>query len=584
MLDKEFVQVIIEIAQRIFGKSVQRIGNAPKTLLVYRTKKPFSKMVSKTWEDILGQEHKIEILGDGQQYVLFAEHPDTKKPYTWVGDSLVDIDPSSIPYITAEQCQQFIEEVERAIPEDWVEIEAGHLGHTKDFSLTNDERVLLNAKPKIDISTEKLKKAVSCIDPNTQRTPWVEVGFGLFHQFDGDLTGFTIWDEWSTHGDKYLPGETEKIWDGFKADLRKGEPVTAATILHLAKEARKEKKSEEIKQRGFQLVHATDILSKLGPVDWQVKNYFEANTTGILFGDPGSYKSFIALDIGLHCALGHPWHGNDVKQGSVIYIAGEGHGGFARRLAAFQKYNNISLKEDTPLFFSQQAASLNDITSAHMVTDAIDGITKVVGNPVMIIIDTLARNFGAGDENSTSDMNVFIEHVDKYLRAKYNTTVLIVHHTGHSNKERARGSMALKGALDFEYRLEKPEKGNEFSARMICTKMKDAQQPHETWFEGKSVVVGNFEDDEMTSLVFRKTEAPIEEIPPLKGKQKACYELLKKSVIDGEGMEKKALQKMLIDAEISKNNDQARVLVNGLVSKGYFIENQGVIGVCDFFS
>jgi len=50
---------------------------------------------------------------------------------------------------------------------------------------------------------------------------------------------------------------------------------------------------------------------------------------------------------------------------------------------------------------------------------------------------------------------------------------MLVHHTGHSEKQRARGSIALKGALDTEYRLDKV--GDEIT--LTNTKMKDAEPP-----------------------------------------------------------------------------------------------------------
>ena len=94
--------------------------------------------------------------------------------------------------------------------------------------------------------------------------------------------------------------------------------------------------------------------------------------------------------------------------------------------------------------------------------------------PSMIIIDTLARNHG-GDENSTQDMNAFIQHLDVYLRQPWKCCVLVVHHSGVADKDRSRGSTALKGALDAEYRcqLDSGTKTIAFESK----KMKDAEMP-----------------------------------------------------------------------------------------------------------
>lgn len=94
--------------------------------------------------------------------------------------------------------------------------------------------------------------------------------------------------------------------------------------------------------------------------------------------------------------------------------------------------------------------------------------------PKLIIIDTLARNFGPGSENSTEDMSLFINHVDTHLRIKFHCTVLLVHHTGHGAVERGRGSSALKAAVDTEYCMSKNQQGTVIN--LSCTKNKDA--PH----------------------------------------------------------------------------------------------------------
>ena len=44
----------------------------------------------------------------------------------------------------------------------------------------------------------------------------------------------------------------------------------------------------------------------------------------MMYGAPGTGKSFLAIDMALSVANGLPWHGYETKQGAVLYIAGEG--------------------------------------------------------------------------------------------------------------------------------------------------------------------------------------------------------------------------------------------------------------------
>lgn len=61
------------------GFAPERVGNPPKVGLMYRTSKPFSKITSKEYVDSDGNRAQLEILGEGQQFVAYHEHPDTKK-------------------------------------------------------------------------------------------------------------------------------------------------------------------------------------------------------------------------------------------------------------------------------------------------------------------------------------------------------------------------------------------------------------------------------------------------------------------------------------------------------------------------
>jgi hypothetical protein len=83
VLHKDLAELIEAEAKQILGPAPCRIGCAPKRLLPYRTAAPFSvrKIFFRVAED--GAEYKVELLGDGQQYVVAGLHPETKRPYRW---------------------------------------------------------------------------------------------------------------------------------------------------------------------------------------------------------------------------------------------------------------------------------------------------------------------------------------------------------------------------------------------------------------------------------------------------------------------------------------------------------------------
>ena len=116
----EIVAQLIEWCRSNIAPTLQRVGMPPRTLLAYRTAEPFRKVSSKIYEDATGKEHKVEILGDGQQYVAYAIHPDLHRPYVWTTRcGLADLKPDQLPIITLEQAQRLVRYFESIVPFDW---------------------------------------------------------------------------------------------------------------------------------------------------------------------------------------------------------------------------------------------------------------------------------------------------------------------------------------------------------------------------------------------------------------------------------------------------------------------------------
>ena len=257
----------------------------------------------------------------------------------------------------------------------------------------------------------------------------------------------------------------------------------------------------EAAQRGRELfftsVHES-LKAGIKPISWLVRDYIEADSLALLFGDPESGKSFVAIDIACSVATGTSWHGHEVTQGAVFYVAGEGMNGLMRRFMAWRIKNGADLVD---LHLANHAVPLCTAKAAAEVANALDAVVDDAGvTPRLVVIDTLARNFG-GDENSTEDMNAFVSNVDAFLRQKYQATVLVVHHTGHADKSRARGAMALKGALDAEYCVSREET----TVRLDPTKMKDASRPEAAAFRMCEVELQTDDPDEpATSIVLQR--------------------------------------------------------------------------------
>ena len=256
-------------------------------------------------------------------------------------------------------------------------------------------------------------------------------------------------------------------------------------------------------KKPFKLTSIGELMKQPPPLKWLIKGYLPPEGLGFLIAAPATGKTFLAIDWFCHIACGLPWWGKSVKQGGVVVIAGEGHHGLRRRLKAWGINQGIVM-DNKPIVVSDVAASLTDKASVEAVMDAIDLSLAQLESVDIIVIDTLHRNI-AGDENSSEDMAVYFNHLD-HLRAEYGCFILTVHHTGHGEQGRARGSSSIKAAIDVEYIISKS--GD--VAKVSCEKMKDGEKPKNFDFTLPEVTIPTWLDDDgnpETSVVVAVSEA-----------------------------------------------------------------------------
>ena len=225
------------------GMAPERIGKAPKRLLVYRAEAPFPKL-SSVWVDGQGAEQRLEVLGDGQQFVAYHVHPDTLKPYTWTGrDSILTIPHDDLDVLTPDLARAALAEFDRlAGLKGWRRKASREPLETSRQPLANisDDDALAYAQDAPDISDEALRSYLMAI-PNTgideaDYDIWVSIGMALHHHYDGTDDGLELWREWSQQASKHDDATLERKWPSLKAgpDRR---ALTARYIIMLGKRA-----------------------------------------------------------------------------------------------------------------------------------------------------------------------------------------------------------------------------------------------------------------------------------------------------------------------------------------------------------
>lgn len=314
-------------------------------------------------------------------------------------------------------------------------------------------------------------------------------------------------------------------------------------------------------------VRDADEFSSGPPVDWIVRGVLPRAELAVIYGESGSGKSFLALDLCAAVTRGIQWRDKRTCRGSVVYVCAEGAGGFKARLRAYARGNEIELRElpaviaDTP--------NMLEAKDAAAVTAAILNW----GKPDVIVIDTLSATTPGGNENSGEDMGRVLSHC-KLLHRKTGALVVLIHHSGKDATKGARGWSGLRAAADAE--IEVTRNGDFRAARV--SKMKDGGDG-ETWnFKLKQLVLGIDQyGDEESSCIVEHTE---DGAPDGGGRQRPSgaiqqlvYDTLKVMAPSGtcnlDDLFKGATAKMPKPAEGRDTRSQhVRRGMEGLISKG----------------
>jgi hypothetical protein len=203
-------------------------------------------------------------------------------------------------------------------------------------------------------------------------------------------------------------------------------------------------------------------LENLPPLMWTVTGVLPRGALGVLFGPPGSYKTFCALDLALSIAVGMDWHGHLVERAPIVVVSAEGVGGMPQRVTSWKTAHGL-VGRSVDASFVLQALNLMEVEEVETF------IARLPTETGLIVLDTFARCIPGADENSASDVGRAIRSIDQ-IRAATGAAVLLIHHT-RLDGDRERGSTALRGAADVMIQA----KADNGSVTLSCEKMKDAE-------------------------------------------------------------------------------------------------------------
>ncbi len=269
------------------------------------------------------------------------------------------------------------------------------------------------------------------------------------------------------------------------------------------------------------------------PLSWLVKGLLVDGGLSAIYGPPGTSKTFVALDLALHVAHGRDWFGRRVAAGAVVYVSGEGQSGMLLRMKAWRQAKG----DGTRAPFALVPSSVNlfdDDTGADILIADVKAHAAALDVPLrLVVLDTLSRMIGSGDEDKARDINVVVQRAEKIQR-ETGALVLIVHHSGKDRDRGMRGSNALLGAADAVIEISRHEESGICEGKIV--KVKDGSADVPLKYTLRQSVLGQDEDGEdITSCVVEPTDASpgvTRGKPNLTNAEKIALEALDEALIE----------------------------------------------------
>ena len=264
-------------------------------------------------------------------------------------------------------------------------------------------------------------------------------------------------------------------------------------------------------------------MANIKPPSWLVEDFIPADAYAIIIGAPRSFKTFIALDIGLSLATGFAhdpiWQVADA--GRVLYIAGEGRSEFSKRVEAWERKHwhgeraeNFMLADPVPNISEDW-------------TPFIDGSLALAPDGYkLVILDTVGRAMQGVNENAQEYASAFTAKVEVLQRA-LGCSVLALHHTGHDGATRARGSSVFGADADTIVQLDRNEQ--DYAVSLIMRKQKDAPE----WSQPRGIKLEEIVLREGIKSLVAVKPAPGQRIAPVKAAPKgSALDLIVGGIID----------------------------------------------------
>lgn len=213
---------------------------------------------------------------------------------------------------------------------------------------------------------------------------------------------------------------------------------------------------QEEQKKKYQPLSISGLLA-LPEQDWLLTNFLYEDAITVVYGLPGSAKSFLMVDWACHLALGLPWQGRNTQQCHVLYLATEGIRGYRRRILAWchQHRYSPSILEDHLAFIPHAVPLRQKPEVLDLIATLQEYLTAFSDDrPIILILDTLFGCAAGVNINAPDAATLLIEQLQTMKEQLKLNHILVVHHSGKDTTRGMSGNMALKASTELSYHVE----------------------------------------------------------------------------------------------------------------------------------
>jgi hypothetical protein len=340
--DADMVQIIERALLKYLPQDktiLRRVGKAPKRLIPFCCRTPFKKCsVAFTSPD--GTVHKVEVLCDGQQFVSEGWHPDTGKPYAWMGDKLVDVLPTNLPNLDEATAHKFLADVRAIVVAKGWTVTSGEKTEREPPKAGARGNGHCRNSAYARAALERECEAVTNAGKGSRNDMLNRAAFNLFQLVaGGELGEAEVTERLIAAAEACGLAQDDgkkSVRDTITSGARKGrENPRHAPEQEDSEQKGGEQAAYQVKSNGsdtgsatppnsrrVNLVHANAIEQR--PIDWLWKPRLALGKMALIAGDPGVGKSHLIVDIAARISGGRMWpDGGFTPAGNCIILSAE---------------------------------------------------------------------------------------------------------------------------------------------------------------------------------------------------------------------------------------------------------------------